>query len=87
VITAVVLGGVDIFGGSGTMPGVLLAVLVLAFAQNTLGLAGITPEQQQIATGAILVVTLVIFSSGDFYRRLKDVASRYRTPGAARGGA
>jgi rhamnose transport system permease protein len=87
VITAVVLGGVDIFGGSGTMPGVLLAVLVLAFAQNTLGLAGITPEQQQIATGAILVVTLVIFSSGDFYRRLKDAASRYRTAGAARGGA
>ncbi len=83
VITAVVLGGVNIFGGSGTMPGVLLALLVLAFAQNTLGLAGITPEQQQIATGAILVITLVIFSSADFYKRIKEAASRFRAPSAA----
>ena len=37
VITAVVLGGVNIFGGSGTLVGVLLAVLVLAFVQNSLG--------------------------------------------------
>jgi rhamnose transport system permease protein len=31
VITAVVLGGVNIFGGAGTMPGVLIALLVLDF--------------------------------------------------------
>lgn len=84
VITAVVLGGVNIFGGSGTMPGVLVALLVLAFAQNTLGLAGVTPEQQQIATGAILVVTLVIFSSADFYKRLKEATSRFRLTSGAR---
>ena len=34
VITAVVLGGVNIFGGSGSLVGVLLALLVLAFVQE-----------------------------------------------------
>ena len=63
VITAVVLGGVDIFGGSGTFGGVLMAVFVLAFVQNALGLAGVTPEEQQIVTGFVLVTTLVAFGA------------------------
>jgi len=71
VITAVVLGGVNIFGGSGGLAGVLLALLVLAFVQNALGLAGMTPEEQKIITGAVLVATLVVFSAaGSLKRRL-----------------
>jgi rhamnose transport system permease protein len=66
VITAVVLGGVSIFGGSGTLAGVLLALLVLAFVQNSLGLAGVTPEEQQIVTGAVLIVTLTVFGAYGF---------------------
>lgn len=81
VITAVVLGGVNIFGGSGTMVGVFLAVLVLAFVQNALGLAGVTPEQQQIVTGAVLVATLVIFSGSDFIRRMAEMV-RARSAGS-----
>ncbi len=68
VITAVVLGGVNIFGGAGTMPGVLIALLVLAFVQNALGLAGVTPEEQQIVTGAVLIVTLIIFGASDIIK-------------------
>jgi rhamnose transport system permease protein len=68
VITAVVLGGVSIFGGSGTLAGVLLALLVLAFVQNSLGLAGVTPEEQQIVTGAVLIVTLTVFGAYGFIR-------------------
>ena len=63
VITAVVLGGVNIFGGSGTMPGVLIGLLVLAFVQNALGLAGVTPEEQQIVTGAVWIMTLIVFGA------------------------
>lgn len=61
VITAVVLGGVNIFGGSGTLVGVLVGLLVLAFVQNVFGLAGMTPEEQEIVTGAVLVMTLALF--------------------------
>ena len=63
VITAVVLGGVNIFGGSGTPVGILIALLVLVFVKNALGLVGMTPEQQDIVTGALLVGTLIIFGA------------------------
>lgn len=72
VITAVVLGGVNIFGGSGGLPGVLLALFVLAFVKNTLGLIGMTPEQQDIVTGAVLVGTLIVFGAS---RNLRDLAA------------
>jgi rhamnose transport system permease protein len=68
VITAVVLGGVNIFGGAGTMPGVLIALLVLAFVQNALGLAGLTPEEQKIVTGSVLIVTLIAFGAADLIK-------------------
>ena len=77
VITAVVLGGVNIFGGSGTISGVLIALLVLAFVQNALGLAGMTPEEQKVVTGAVLIATLVIFSATGVLQRL-PVASFFR---------
>jgi rhamnose transport system permease protein len=71
VITAVVVGGVNIFGGSGTLGGVLIALMVLAFVQNSLGLAGVTSEEQQIVTGAVLILTL--------WRRHKAAAHMART--------
>ena len=74
VITAVVLGGVNIFGGSGSLVGVLLALLVLAFVKNTLGLIGMTPEQQDIVTGAVLVGTLVVFGAS---RNLRDLSAYF----------
>jgi len=75
VITAVVLGGVNIFGGSGTMAGVLLGLLVLTFVQNGLGLGGVTPEEQQIVTGAVLIVTLIVFGASDIVRRARRARS------------
>jgi rhamnose transport system permease protein len=61
VITAVVPGGVNILGGSGTLVGI--ARFVLAFVKNALGLVGMTSEQQDIVTGAVLVGTLIIFGA------------------------
>jgi hypothetical protein len=34
--------------------------------QNSLGLAGVTPEEQQIVTGAVLIVTLAAFNAYGF---------------------
>ena len=78
VITAVVLGGVNIFGGSGTIGGVLVALLVLAFVQNALGLAGVTPEEQQIVTGAVLVGTLIVFSGSGLVKGARGALMRSR---------
>jgi rhamnose transport system permease protein len=78
VITAVVLGGVNIFGGAGTMTGVLIALLVLAFVQNALGLAGVTPEEQQIVTGAVLIVTLIVFGASEIIKKTRTTLCRSR---------
>jgi len=60
VVTVVLLGGVNIFGGSGTIPGVVLAVLVVAVMQNALRLAGVSVDVQSIALGLLLIVSVVI---------------------------
>jgi rhamnose transport system permease protein len=60
VVTIVLLGGVNIFGGSGTIPGVVLAVLVVAVMQNALRLAGVSVDVQSIALGLLLIVSVVI---------------------------
>jgi rhamnose transport system permease protein len=83
VITAVVLGGVNIFGGSGTLGGVLISLMVLAFVQNSLGLAGVTPEAQQIVTGAVLILTLVVFGGAAVLRRARSGLLRPRASGGS----
>ncbi len=60
VITVVLLGGVNIFGGSGTIPGVVLAVFVVAVMQNALRLASVSVEVQSIALGLLLILSVVI---------------------------
>lgn len=60
VVTVVLLGGVNIFGGSGSIPGVVLAVLAVAVMQNALRLAGVSVDVQAIALGLLLIGSVVI---------------------------
>jgi rhamnose transport system permease protein len=73
VVTVVLLGGVNIFGGSGTIPGVVLAVLVVAVMQNALRLAGVSVDVQSIALGLLLIVSVVIPT---FAHQAKSAADR-----------
>lgn len=57
-ITAVILGGVSAYGGTGTIPGVAIALVLLALLQGALGLAGISGEAQTIAVGVLLIVAI-----------------------------
>lgn len=61
-ITAVVLGGASIFGGTGTVPGTLLGVAAVAVLANglsrVLSLAAISRELSGILTGALLLLAL-----------------------------
>jgi rhamnose transport system permease protein len=60
VVTIVLLGGVNIFGGSGTIPGVVLAAATLAVLGNVLRLTNVSAELQSIAIGLLLIVSVVI---------------------------
>ena len=60
VVTIVLLGGVNIFGGRGTIPGVVLAAAMLAVLGNVLRLTNVSAEIQSIAVGVLLIVSVVI---------------------------
>lgn len=60
VVTIVLLGGVNIFGGRGTIAGVVLAAATLAVLGNVLRLTNVSAEIQSIATGLLLIVSVVI---------------------------
>jgi rhamnose transport system permease protein len=55
VVTAVVLGGVDIFGGAGSMLGVLLALILVAELRNGMQLANVSGATQDMVIGSILI--------------------------------
>ena len=69
VVTIVLLGGVNIFGGRGTMVGVVLAAITLALLGNVLRLTNVSAEIQSIAIGTLLIVSVV----------LPNIAHRLRT--------
>jgi rhamnose transport system permease protein len=75
VVTVVLLGGVNIFGGSGTIPGVALAVVAVAVMQNALRLASVTVEVQSIALGLLLILSVVI---PNFAHQAKSAIDRVR---------
>ena len=59
-ITMVVLGGVSIFGGEGSIFGVVIAVLVLGFLRQGMLIAGFSDMLTTMLTGAILLAAIAI---------------------------
>lgn len=57
-ITMVILGGVSIAGGSGSIGGVVLAVLTLGMVTYGLGMANVPGILMTIVIGALLLVTI-----------------------------
>lgn len=60
VITAVVLGGVSIFGGSGRTSGVVLSIILLFVVQSAMSLANVPGTTQTLISGLILIVAIII---------------------------
>jgi len=74
IITAVVLGGVDINGGRGTILGVILSTVFLWTLRNGMGLANIAGPIQQLIIGALLVAGVIV--SNFLGRRIEFAAPR-----------
>jgi rhamnose transport system permease protein len=80
VVTIVLLGGISIFGGRGTIVGVLLAVAVLGCLQTALTLDLVTAQNQNIVVGGLLIASVILPNAADLYRRarvrLRSAAAR-----------
>lgn len=82
-ISAVVVGGVSIFGGSGTVVGAVIGALIFAVLQNGVQLLGISQFWLQAVLGGAILATVL------FYSALARRAERYeresrRRPALAR---
>lgn len=75
VIAAVVLGGTSITGGSGTLTGAILGVLLLTIVENSLILLGVPAYWQQFFTGLLIIAGTAI-SSLQLLRGQKNKASQ-----------
>jgi rhamnose transport system permease protein len=60
VVTIVLLGGVNILGGRGTLLGVLLAIFIVAMVRNTLGLIDISGDIQNFVIGLLLIFSVLL---------------------------
>ena len=60
VITAAVLGGVDINGGSGSMTGSVLSLLLIGLMRFGMGLLNIQGQVQGIAIGLLLIFSILL---------------------------
>jgi rhamnose transport system permease protein len=72
VVAVVLLGGVSIFGGKGSIPGVVLAVLAFAGIQNALLLTNFNQEATGIVVGGLLLLSV-------FAPNARELAARTRS--------
>jgi rhamnose transport system permease protein len=74
VISAILLGGVSIFGGIGTMWGVVAGVLLAGSVESWLTLQEINAQWRTIVTGILLLISVaapVLVQKGKKARELR----------------
>lgn len=76
IITVVLLGGVSIFGGVGSMVGVLLSTYLVLNIRNGLVIAGITGNTQTGVIGLLLILSVLL---PNLAGRLKERLRRGQT--------
>jgi rhamnose transport system permease protein len=60
VIAAVVLGGTSIFGGTGSIAGTVLGVILIQLLKNGLALTGVKGDSTIVVIGAVLILSILI---------------------------
>jgi len=83
VVAVVLLGGVSIFGGTGSIFGVVLAVFVFAGLQNALFLTNFNELALGIVTGGLLLLSVLVPNASSFVRRARELLKRREIRGRA----
>jgi simple sugar transport system permease protein len=74
VIAAVVLGGASILGGTGTLIGTLLGVVMISVLENNLVLLGLSSYWQQFFVGLIMVLGVSVTHIQKRFRGRRSLA-------------
>ncbi|MDT4911183.1 MAG: rhamnose transport system permease protein [Pseudonocardiales bacterium] len=82
VVAIVLFGGVSIFGGRGTIFGVVLSVVIVGSLQMALTQINVSADKQNIVTGVLLLISVIVPNGGDALRRIRERIRRRRTPAA-----
>ncbi len=83
VVAIVLFGGVSIFGGRGTILGVVLSVAIVGSLQMALTQMNVSPDKQNIVTGVLLLISVIVPNGGELLHRIRARAARSRvTPSA-----
>jgi rhamnose transport system permease protein len=82
VVTIVLLGGVSIFGGRGSIVGVVLAIAVFAGLQSALLLTNFEQRAMGVVTGTLLLLSVLIPNGSMFVHRARDVLRRRELRGS-----
>jgi rhamnose transport system permease protein len=85
VISAAVIGGVSIFGGSGTAFGAAIGAAIFAVLQNGVQLLGISQFWLQAVVGAVILVTVFLYNF--FAKRTEQSERDLRRRSAVQGNA
>lgn len=59
-IAACIIGGASFSGGKGNVSGVLIGVMIMALLRNGLNLLGVSPDIQNVAVGAVIIVAVYV---------------------------
>ncbi len=70
VVAIVLFGGVSIFGGRGTVYGVVLSVAIFGSLKMALTQMNVSAEKQNIITGLLLLVSVIAPNTGALLRRV-----------------
>jgi rhamnose transport system permease protein len=68
VVAIVLFGGVSIFGGKGSVPGVVLSAAIVATLQMALTQMTVDPNVQEIVVGGLLLISVVVPSAAKLAR-------------------
>ena len=73
-ISAAVIGGTSLFGGSGRVVSALLGALVVASVENGMGLLGLSAGIKFVVTGFVLVLAVLVDALARRSRRSSGIA-------------
>lgn len=85
IIAGVVLGGVRITGGVGTLSGAILGTVFLTILTNSLLLLGLSPYWANAATGIVIILGISLSSLQVFMERRKRIKRREQEQLLAKG--